>query len=138
MTFLIRARLTRFVARSRTARFTPAKIERLLADPAIVRNRLKVESAVNNAKRVLEVRRDVGSLDAYLWSFVGGRPIVGAWASMMDIPASTAESVAMSKDLKEHGFSFVGTTIVYAFMQACGMVDDHLLSCWRRADRPAR
>ena len=115
----------------KVARFTPAKIERLLADPGIVRNRLKVESAVNNAARVLEVRRELGSLDAYLWSFVGGRPIASRWTSVTQIPASTPGSVAMSKDLKRRGFRFVGPTVCYAFMQATGMVNDHTTSCFR-------
>lgn len=116
---------------AKVARFTPAKVERLLQDPAIVRNRLKVESTVNNARRVLEVQRELGSLDAYLWSFVGGRPMVGTWASMWDIPSSTPESVAMSKDLKRRGFRFVGPTVCYAFMQATGMVNDHTVGCFR-------
>jgi DNA-3-methyladenine glycosylase I len=119
---------------AKVARFTPAKIERLLADPGIVRNRLKVESAVNNAARVLEVRRELGSLDAYLWSFVDGRPIVGRWTGIADIPASTPESVAMSKDLKHRGFRFVGPTVCYAFMQATGMVNDHTTACFRHAE----
>jgi DNA-3-methyladenine glycosylase I len=116
---------------AKVARFTPARVERLLADPRIVRNRLKVESAVNNAVRVLEVRRELGSLDAYLWSFVDGRPIVGRWSSVADIPPSTPESLAMSKDLKRRGFRFVGPTVCYAFMQAVGMVDDHTTACFR-------
>jgi DNA-3-methyladenine glycosylase I len=116
---------------ARVARFTPTKVERLLADPGIVRNRLKVESAVNNAKRVLEVQRQDGSLEAYLWSFVGGRPRVGGWTSLGDIPSETAESRAMSKDLKRRGFRFVGPTVCYAFMQATGMVNDHTTECFR-------
>ena len=116
---------------AKVARFSPAKVERLLADPSIVRNRSKVESAVNNAKCVLEVQREVGSLDAYLWSFVGDRPLAGTWTSMWDIPASTPESVAMSKDLKRRGFRFVGPTVCYAFMQATGMVNDHTATCFR-------
>lgn len=119
---------------ARVARFTPAKVERLLGDPGIVRNRLKVESAVNNAARVLEVRRELGSLDTYLWSFVDGRPIVGRWASVADIPASTPESIAMSKDLKRRGFRFVGPTLCYAFMQATGLVNSHVTSCFRFAE----
>jgi DNA-3-methyladenine glycosylase I len=116
---------------AKVARFTPAKVERLLLDPGIVRNRLKVESAVNNAARVLEVRREHGSLDVYLWSFVGGTPIVGRWRSLGQIPAETAESKAMSKDLKRRGFGFVGPTVCYAFMQACGFVQDHVTRCFR-------
>lgn len=113
------------------ARFTPARVEKLMADPGIVRNRLKIESTVNNAARVLEVRRELGSLDAYLWSFVEGRPLVGRWRRMGDIPAETAESKAMSKDLKRRGFRFVGPTVCYAFMQACGLVNDHTTNCFR-------
>jgi DNA-3-methyladenine glycosylase I len=116
---------------AKVARFTPAKVERLLTDPSIVRNRLKVESAVSNAERVLEVQRQDGSLEAYLWSFVDGSPIVGRWASVWDIPAETAESRAMSKDLKRRGFRFVGPTVCYAFMQAAGLVNDHVGDCYR-------
>jgi DNA-3-methyladenine glycosylase I len=119
---------------AKVSRFTPATVERLLGDPGIVRNRLKVESSVDNAKRVLEVRREVGSLDAHLWSFVGGRPIVGRWRLIREIPAETAESKAMSKDLKRRGFRFVGPTVCYAFMQATGMVQDHVASCFRYAE----
>jgi DNA-3-methyladenine glycosylase I len=116
---------------AKVARFTTDEVERLLQDPGIVRNRLKVESTVNNAGRVVEVRRDEGSLDAYLWSFVGGEPIVGRFRAVGDIPAETAESKAMSKALKARGFRFVGPTICYAFMQACGLVQDHVTSCFR-------
>lgn len=123
---------------AKVARFTPAKVERLLADPGIVRNRLKVESAVNNAARVLEVRREFGSLDGYLWSFVDGRPIVGRWAGMADIPSSTPESVAMSKDLKRRGFRFVGPTVCYALMQAVGLAQDHTRECFRFAELQER
>jgi DNA-3-methyladenine glycosylase I len=116
---------------AKVARFTPARIERLLLDPGIVRNRLKVESTVNNAARVLEARKEFGSLDAYLWSFVGGRPTVNRWRSMSEIPAETEESRAMSKDLKRRGFRFVGPTVCYAFMQAAGLVNDHEVGCFR-------
>jgi DNA-3-methyladenine glycosylase I len=116
---------------AKVGRFTPAKVERLLQDPGIVRNRLKVESTVNNAARVREVQRELGSLDAYLWSFVGGHPLVGRFMRLGDIPAETAESKAMSKDLKKRGFGFVGPTVCYAFMQACGLVQDHVASCFR-------
>jgi DNA-3-methyladenine glycosylase I len=116
---------------AKVARFTPSKVERLLQDPGIVRNRMKVESAVNNARRVSEVRRELGSLEGYLWSFVGGEPIVGRFRKLGDIPAETAESKAMSKDLKKRGFAFVGPTVCYAFMQACGLVNDHVRSCFR-------
>jgi DNA-3-methyladenine glycosylase I len=116
---------------AKVARFTRSKVERLLQDPGIVRNRMKVESAVNNARRVSEVRRELGSLEGYLWSFVGGEPIVGRFRKLGDIPAETAESKAMSKDLKKRGFAFVGPTVCYAFMQACGLVNDHVRSCFR-------
>jgi DNA-3-methyladenine glycosylase I len=116
---------------AKVARFTPAKVERLLQDPGIVRNRLKVESTVNNAARVREVQRELGSLDAYLWSFVRGEPLVGRFKRLGDIPAETAESKAMSKDLKKRGFRFVGPTVCYAFMQACGLVNDHVTRCFR-------
>jgi DNA-3-methyladenine glycosylase I len=118
------------------AGFKKRDVERLLGDPGIVRNRLKVESTVNNAGRVLEVRDELGSLDAYFWGFVGGEPIVGNWRSLGEIPAETEESRALSKDLKKRGFRFVGPTVCYAFMQAVGLVDDHQLDCFRRTSRP--
>jgi DNA-3-methyladenine glycosylase I len=116
---------------AKVARFSPAKIERLLQDPGIVRNRMKVESTVRNAKAVSGVRREHGSLDAYLWSFVGGRPIVAGPRSLGELPAETDESRAMSKDMKRRGFRFVGPTTCYALMQAAGLVDDHVADCWR-------
>jgi DNA-3-methyladenine glycosylase I len=116
---------------AKVARFSTAKVERLLQDPGIVRNRLKVESTVANAKATLAVRREFGSLDAYLWEIVGGSPIVGRWATFRDIPPETSESRAMSKDLKTRGFRFVGPTVCYAFMQAAGFVNDHEVSCFR-------
>jgi DNA-3-methyladenine glycosylase I len=115
------------------ARFSPARIERLLQDPGIIRNRQKVESAVNNARRFLEVVEEFGSFDAYIWRFVNGRPIVNAWASTAQVPPRTPEADAMSRDLRARGFSFVGPTICYAHMQATGMVNDHLVSCFRYA-----
>lgn len=117
------------------ARFTPARVEKLLADPGIVRNRLKVESAVSNARAALEVQREFGSLDRYLWEFVGGKPKVNRWTSMKQVPAKTRESDAMSKALLKRGFRFVGSTICYAFMQAVGMVDDHTVDCFRKEAR---
>jgi len=114
----------------RVARLDP---EPLLADARIVRNRLKVESAISNAARVLEVQDELGSLEAYLWSFVGGEPIVGGWRTLGEIPAETAGSRAMSKDLKRRGFRFVGPTVCYAFMQAAGLVNDHTVDCDRYA-----
>jgi DNA-3-methyladenine glycosylase I len=113
------------------ARFGPADIERLLADPGIVRNRLKVESAVANANAALAVREEHGSLAAYLWSFVGGEPIRNSWTALGELPAETAESKTMSKELKRRGFRFVGPTVCYAFMQATGLVNDHVVSCFR-------
>ena len=115
----------------KVARFSPAKVERLMLDPSIVRNRMKITSAVTNAKAVLAVRRELGSLDTYLWSFVGGRPKVNARQAMGEIPAETDESKAMSKDLKRRGFAFVGPTVCYAFMQAAGLVNDHVVDCFR-------
>jgi len=115
----------------RVARFTTSRVERLLADPGIVRNRLKVESAVNNARRALEVVEAFGSFDAYIWRFVNARPIVNRWTGMHEVPSRTPESDAMSRDLAARGFRFVGPTICYAFMQATGMVNDHLVSCFR-------
>ena len=115
------------------AGFRPRDVERLLADPGIVRNRLKVESTVNNAARVLEVQDEVGSFDAYLWGFVGGEPIVNHWRSLSELPAETPLSKEISKELKRQGFRFVGPTVMYAFMQSVGMVDDHTIDCFRRA-----
>jgi DNA-3-methyladenine glycosylase I len=111
----------------RVAGFNERDVERLLADPSIVRNRAKIESAIGNARATLEL----GGLDAHLWSFVGGQPIVNSWRALAEIPAETAESQTMSKDLKRRGFRFVGPTICYAFMQATGMVNDHVVSCFR-------
>lgn len=116
---------------ARVARFDRRKIERLMGDPGIVRNRAKIESTVANARAVLVVEREFGSLDAYLWSFVGGKAIRNKWASLAEIPAETAESRAMSKDLKKRGFRFVGPTVCYAFMQATGLVNDHEVTCFR-------
>jgi DNA-3-methyladenine glycosylase I len=113
------------------ARFGPSDIDRLLADAGIVRNRLKVESAVSNARVVLDVQEAEGSLATYLWRFVDGAPIRGRWAKVGDIPAETAESRAMSKELKRRGFRFVGPTVCYAFMQSTGMVQDHVVGCFR-------
>ena len=117
---------------AKVARFTPARVARLLEDPGIVRNRLKIESTVQNAKAFLAVQREFGSFDAYVWRFVDGKPLVTRWRSFKDVPAKTAESDALSKDLKRRGFSFVGTTICYAFMQAVGLVNDHAATCFRR------
>jgi DNA-3-methyladenine glycosylase I len=115
------------------AHYGPRRVAALLADPGIVRNRLKISAAIRNAQATLAVRREFGSLDRYLWRFVGGRPIQNAWRTSRQVPASTPESDAMSRDLKTRGFSFVGSTICYAFMQATGMVNDHLVTCPRHA-----
>ncbi len=115
----------------KVARFTPAKLERLLRDPGIVRNRLKVEAAVTNAAAAALVHRERGSLDSYLWSFVGGKPVANRRRRGGDIPSESPASRAMSKDLKGRGFRFVGPTVCYAFMQAVGMVNDHEIRCFR-------
>ncbi len=118
----------------RVARFTPAKVDRLLADAGIIRNRRKVEAAVGNARAFLAVQAEFGSFDAFIWRFVGGAPIVHACRTLAEIPARTAESEALSKELSARGFRFVGPTIVYAHMQGCGLVNDHLVDCprWRQ------
>jgi DNA-3-methyladenine glycosylase I len=116
---------------ARVARYDRRKIERLLRDPGIVRNKLKIASAVGNAKASLQVQKEFGSFDVYIWQFVGGRPRVNSPKTMKQVPARTPESDAMSKDLKKRGFKFVGSTICYAFMQAVGMVNDHVVSCFR-------
>jgi DNA-3-methyladenine glycosylase I len=113
------------------ARYDRRKMQALLRDPGIIRNRLKIEAAVRNAKAFLRVKDEFGSFDAYIWRFVDGRPRVNSWSGSQKIPASTAQSDAMSKDLKKCGFAFVGSTICYAFMQAVGMVNDHRTDCFR-------
>jgi len=118
---------------ARVARFTPARIERLLLRPDIVRNRLKVRSAVANARAFLGIQREFGSFDAYVWPFVGGVPLVNAPATLQAIPTRTPESDALSRDLLRRGFTFVGSTICYAFMQAVGLVNDHTADCFRRS-----
>ncbi len=115
----------------KVARYDASKVAALLADPGIVRNRLKVNSAVQNARSFLAVQREFGTFDAYIWQFVGGKPRRNAWRDTKDLPARTAESDAMSRDLLERGFKFVGSTICYAFMQAVGMVNDHWVECFR-------
>ena len=113
------------------AAYAPDKVAALLADPGIVRNRAKVQAAIDNAQAFLDVQHEFGSFDAYIWRFVGGRPRQNTWLSLGDLPAQTAESQAMSKDLLHRGFRFVGPTICYAFMQAVGMVNDHVVTCFR-------
>jgi DNA-3-methyladenine glycosylase I len=120
------------------AKYNKRKIESLLKNPGLIRNRLKIASAVSNAQAFLAVQKEFGSFDTYIWSFVGGRTIQNVRKSLKDVPASTTESDAMSKDLKRHGFRFVGSTICYAFMQAVGMVNDHLVTCFRHAELRAR
>lgn len=115
------------------AGYDPDKVERLLADPGIVRNRLKIAAAIRNAQAFLAVQQEFGSFDAYVWQFVGGRPRINAWRSLEEVPARTPESDAMSRELQRRGFKFVGSTICYAFMQAVGMVNDHELACFRYA-----
>jgi len=115
----------------RVAGFNRRKIEGLLRDPSIVRNRLKIESAVNNAQRMLEVQAEFGTFDTYIWRFVGAAPIVGRWRTLNDLPSETKESNAMSKDLKGRGFRFIGPTVCYAYMQAAGLVNDHVTTCFR-------
>lgn len=116
----------------RVARFTPERIERLLEDPGIVRNRAKVRSTVQNAKAFLQVQREFGSFDAYLWAFANGKPVRNRWTSSSDIPAQTPLSDALSKDLRRRGFAFVGSTICYSFLQAVGVIDDHIVGCFKR------
>ena len=115
----------------KVARYTKAKIDKLVADASIIRNRLKIEAAVKNARAMLAVQEEFGSFDKYCWRFVGGKPLQNRWKSSKQIPAKTAESDAFSRDLKQRGFSFVGSTVIYAHMQALGMVNDHLVDCFR-------
>jgi DNA-3-methyladenine glycosylase I len=117
------------------AGFEGKDVERLLADPGIIRNRLKVESTIANAARVVGIQAELGSFDAYLWAFVDGTPVVNQWRTLSELPAETELSRALSKDLKRRGFRYVGPTICYAFMQTVGMVDDHTVDCFRARDR---
>ena len=118
----------------KVSRYSESDIARLLADPGIVRNRLKVNAAVTNAKAFLEIQHEFGSFDRYIWRFTGGRPVQNAWKTLAEVPSRTPESDAMSKDLKKRGFKFTGTTICYAFMQATGMVNDHVTDCFRHKE----
>lgn len=118
----------------KVARFNENRIQQLLANPAIVRNELKIRSAINNAQRFIEIQEEFGSFDNYIWRFVNGHPIQNNWNSMDQVPATTAISDQLSKDLKQRGFKFVGSTTIYAYMQATGMVNDHLTSCFRHAE----
>jgi DNA-3-methyladenine glycosylase I len=118
---------------NRVARFNSRSLQRLLNDAGIVRNRQKIEAAINNARRFLNVQEEFGSFSNYVWDFVGGAPIVNRWSSQNEVPATSRESDALSKDLKARGFSFVGSTITYAHMQATGLVNDHVTSCFRHS-----
>ncbi len=113
------------------AGYNDTKLNALLSNEGIIRNRLKIASAVSNAKSYLKIKDEFGSFDSYIWHFVDGKPVVNRWKSLSEVPAKTSVSDAMSKDLKRRGFNFVGSTIMYAFMQACGLVNDHLVSCFR-------
>jgi len=115
----------------KVSRFTEKRIEKILQDPAIIRNKLKVYAAVNNAKRFLEVQKEFGTFDKYTWGFVNHKPIMNKWKTLNQLPATTKESDALSKDLIKRGFKFVGSTVIYAHMQACGLVNDHLVDCWK-------
>ena len=115
----------------KVACFTQKRIEKILLDPGIVRNRLKVHAAVNNAKCFLNVQKEFGTFDKYVWQFVEGKPLVNQWKDMIQVPATTKASDALSKDLIQRGFKFVGSTVIYAHMQACGLVNDHLVDCHR-------
>ncbi|TGK79159.1 DNA-3-methyladenine glycosylase I [Leptospira noumeaensis] len=116
---------------TKVAKFTDKKLEKILLDPSIIRNRLKVYAAVNNAKRFLEIQKEFGSFDKYIWSFVNHKPIQNRRKSLKEVPATTKESDLLSKDLIKRGFKFVGSTVIYAHMQACGLVNDHIESCFR-------
>jgi DNA-3-methyladenine glycosylase I len=118
----------------KVARYSEARIDKLTADPGIIRNRLKIAAAVKNARAFLTVKEEYGSFDAYCWQFVDGRPRQNRWKTMRQIPATTRESDAFSRDLKRRGFSFVGSTVIYGHMQAVGMVNDHLRDCFRYRD----
>jgi DNA-3-methyladenine glycosylase I len=118
----------------KVARFTPARVEKLLLDPGIIRNRAKVESTVRNAKAFLAVQKEFGTFDADVWGFVGGRPVVNKWRRTAQLPATSPESEALSKDLRRRGFGFVGPTVCYAHLQAAGLINDHLVTCFRYAE----
>ncbi len=116
---------------AKVAKFGKPKIRKLLQNAGIIRNRLKIEAAVNNARRFLEIQKEFGTFSRYIWGFTGGRTIVNRWKTLKDLPAKTAESDRLSEDLKKRGFKFVGSTIIYSHMQAVGMVNDHITSCFR-------
>jgi DNA-3-methyladenine glycosylase I len=114
------------------AKYSPAKVEKLLLNPGIIRNRLKVEGTIKNAKAFLAIQKEFGSFDSYIWQFVNHKPIINSWKSLGECPTKTMESDAMSKDLLKRGFKFVGSTICYAYMQAVGLVNDHVNDCWKK------
>lgn len=115
----------------KVSKYTEDKIQQLLQNPEIIRNQLKIRSSVNNAQRFMEVQEEFGSFDKYIWSFVGGAPIQNSWKSLNEVPATSKESDTLSKDLKKRGFKFVGSTVIYAHMQACGLINDHVVDCFR-------
>lgn len=117
----------------KVAQFDEKKVEALLLDKEIIRNKLKIQSAINNAKQFIKIQEEFGSFDAYIWPFVGGQTIVGKWQSIKEVPATTSESDSLAKDLKKRGFKFLGTTTLYAHMQATGLVNDHTLNCFRQS-----
>lgn len=116
------------------ADFDEQKAAELLQNPGIIRNRLKINAAISNAKHFLKVQKDFGSFNNYIWQFVGGKPIINQWKTLKDVPATSKESDALSKDLKKRGFKFVGSTVMYAHLQACGLINDHLMDCFRHPD----
>ena len=123
---------------AKVARFTPRTVERLMQDASIVRNRQKIEAAIANARCFLAIQKEFETFDRYVWEFVGGKPIVNRWKKQTDVPPTSKESDALSKDLKSRGFKFVGSTIIYAHMQATGLVNDHLVTCFRYAESGAK
>jgi len=123
---------------AKVARFTQRTVEKLMQDASIVRNRQKIEAAIANARGFLAIQKEFGTFDRYVWEFVGGKPIVNRWRKQSDVPPTSKESDALSKDLKSRGFKFVGSTIIYAHMQATGLVNDHLVSCFRYAESGAK
>jgi DNA-3-methyladenine glycosylase I len=116
---------------TKVAKFTEKRLEKILLDPSVVRNRLKIFAAVTNAKQFLKIQKEFGTFDNYIWQFVGGKPLVNKRKTMREVPATTPESDALSKDLIKRGFKFVGSTVIYAHMQACGLVNDHLVECFK-------
>lgn len=118
----------------KVARFTEKKLEKILLNPAIIRNRLKVYAAVNNARQFIKLQEEFGTFDSYIWSFVDGKPVLNRWKTLKEVPATTKESDALSRDLISRGFKFAGSTVIYAHMQACGLVNDHITDCFRYSE----